>query len=661
MKNKTIKKALAIGMSVLMLASTFTPVSVQAAGGWKQNKTGWWWEEDNGSYPTKSWKNIGGTWYYFDGNGYMVTGWLKLPSGWYYLTESGAMATGWVQVGNIWYYMNESGVMQVDTWIGNNYVDGSGAWIPGKAKTQTGWVKSGNRWWYSHSDGSYTTNDWEVINGSWYYFDGSGWMVTGWLKRPSGWYYLTGSGAMATGWVQVGSTWYYMNESGVMQADTWIGDNYVGGSGAWIPGKVKTQAGWVKSGNRWWYRHADGGYTMNGWEMINGTWYYFDGSGWMVTGWKQVNGSWYYMDASGAMVKNAWAGDYYLGADGAMATNTWIGQYYVDGSGKWVPNKQKEPAKQEPTKQETALQSISLNQTSLQMWVGGSETLEVNCTPSNTTVDKTVTWKSSNEKVATVKDGKVEAVGEGEAVITAEVAGKKASCIVKTEQYYHLTYHGNTDFLPVGGYGFLWIGGPDDLIAPYFEIYSLNEDIATIDENGNLTGISEGTATIVVEGREKKGFITVEVKKHAEFQVAYFEQDTYSMKTGDKLQLEVNIVPDNTLIDKLPLWKSSDPTVAEVDGNGVVRAMGIGETRITCILTEHPLTSFGPEGTIPHYVTCTIKVDEVGNNTELEGIQWLYSYDGNKGEYVNVGDIITPNIKVYPVTYPYDLNDLERV
>ena len=33
MKNKTIKKALAIGMSVLMLASTFTPVSVQAAGG----------------------------------------------------------------------------------------------------------------------------------------------------------------------------------------------------------------------------------------------------------------------------------------------------------------------------------------------------------------------------------------------------------------------------------------------------------------------------------------------------------------------------------------------------------------------------------------------------------------------------------------------------
>ena len=542
MKNKTIKKALAIGMSVLMLASTFTPVSVQAAGGWKQNKTGWWWEEDNGSYPIKSWKNIGGTWYYFDGNGYMVTGWLKLSSGWYYLTESGAMATGWVQAGSTWYYMNESGVMQSDTWIGNNYVDGSGAWIPGKAKTQTGWAKSGNRWWYSHADGSYTTNDWEVINGSWYYFDGSGCMMTGWLKRPSGWYYLTGSGAMATGWVQAGNTWYYMNESGVMQADTWIGDNYVDGSGAWIPGKVKIQAGWVKSGNRWWYRHANGGYTTNGWEMINGTWYYFDGSGWMVTGWKQVNGSWYYMDASGAMVKNAWAGDYYLGADGAMATNTWIGDNYVDGSGKWVPNKQKEPEKQE-----IALQSISLNQTSLEMWAGESETLEVTYNPSNTTVDKKVIWSSSDESVATVENGKVKAVGKGEATITAEVDGKKASCTITAKEYLRVSIYDDGLFLPAGRACYVWVSGPDEMLDDKYELkmYSLNKDVADFNEDGYLEGISDGTATIVAEWGEKIGTATVVVKTIQKLQEVYFEQGVYNMKMGDKRQLEVSTLPKN--------------------------------------------------------------------------------------------------------------------
>ena len=215
MKNKTIKKALALGMSVLMLASTFTPTTAQAAG-WKQNKSGWWWEEDNGSYPTNSWKQIGGTWYYFDGNGYM--------------------AIGWVQVGNTWYYMNESGAMQADTCIGDNYVDGSGAWIPGKTKTQTGWIQSGNRWWYRHADGSYTRNGWETIGGRDYYFDSDGWMLTGWKNLNGQWYYLESSGEKATNkWI--GN--YYVESNGVMATNKWIGNYYVNGSGLWVETKCQ--------------------------------------------------------------------------------------------------------------------------------------------------------------------------------------------------------------------------------------------------------------------------------------------------------------------------------------------------------------------------------------------------------------------------------------
>ena len=197
------------------------------------------------------------------------------------------------------------------------------------------WIRNGNRWWYRHADGSYTTNGWEVINGAWYYFDGAGWMVTGWLKRPSGWYYLTESGAMATGWIQLGSTWYYLNESGMMQADTWIGNNYVDGSGAWIPGKVKAQAGWIQSGSRWWYRHADGSYTRNNWEMINGSWYYFDGAGWMVTGWLKQGSTWYYLKPTAKNSKEKVgekAYNYWVGTAG-------IGGYYIDKYGRMVAGK----------------------------------------------------------------------------------------------------------------------------------------------------------------------------------------------------------------------------------------------------------------------------------------------------------------------------------
>ena len=448
-----------------------------------------------------------------------------------------------------------------------------------------------------------------------------------------------------------------MNESGVMQADTWIGDNYVDGSGAWIPGKVKTQAGWVKSGNRWWYRHADGGYTMNGWEMINGTWYYFDGSGWMVTGWKQVNGSWYYMDASGAMVKNAWAGDYYLGADGAMATNTWIGQYYVDGSGKWVPNKQKEPEKQEIT-----LQSISLNQTSLEMWAGESETLEVTYNPSNTTVDKKVTWNSSDKSVATVENGKVKAVGNGEATITAEVDGKKASCTITSKEYLAVRIYDNGLFLPAGRACYVGVSDQDGMLNDKYELkmYSLNKDVADFNEDGYLKGISDGTATIVAEWGGKIGTATVVVKTIQKLQAAYFEQGVYNMKTGDKLQLEVSKTPENAWISASG-WKSSNPEVAEVDWDGVVRAMSEGETTITCSVQEGSLEAgFSPDNKNPYItVNCTIKVEGVGDNTELDKIEWKYTDSSNKYEFVKVGDIITPNIQVYPVTYPFDLNDVE--
>ena len=324
------------------------PRAVVDVNQWIRDGNRWWYRHADGSYTTNGWEVINGAWYYFDGAGWMVTGWLKRPSGWYYLTGSGAMATGWIQTGGTWYYMNTSGAMVTDTWIGNNYVDGSGAWIPGKVKAQAGWIQSGNRWWYRHADGSYTTNGWEVINGAWYYFDGAGWMVTGWVKLSGTWYYLTGSGAMATGWIQTGGTWYYMNTSGAMVTDTWIGNNYVDGSGAWIPGKVKAQAGWIQSGNRWWYRHADGSYTRNNWEMINGSWYYFDGAGWMVTGWLKLGNNWYYLNpGNGAMVTgwlqlgSTW---YYMNGSGAMATDTWIGNSYVDANGVWDQSKTKAQA-----------------------------------------------------------------------------------------------------------------------------------------------------------------------------------------------------------------------------------------------------------------------------------------------------------------------------
>lgn len=348
-----------------------------------------WYKDSNGDYYyygpngtlVTGWINYNGTWYYANSSGIMQTGWLDLNGTWYYLNNSGAMVTGAQTIGGKAYYFTSNGAMVTSTWAEGKYYGPDGVWIPYYKNEH--WRKNNTGWWYQRTDGSYPVNQWELIDGAWYYFNNAGYMVTGWLNLNGTWYYLDkngvmlvgshkingtwyyfdGSGKMVTGWVNMNGTWYYyapgnggmygqgwhwingkcyyMYASGAMAANTWIGNDYVDGSGAWVPGYAR--ASWIKSGNRWWYRHSDGSYTRSGWELINGTWYHFDGSGWMQTGWLNLNGTWYYLAPSGAMYGQGWhwinGKCYYMYASGAMAANTRIGGYYVDGSGAWIPGK----------------------------------------------------------------------------------------------------------------------------------------------------------------------------------------------------------------------------------------------------------------------------------------------------------------------------------
>ncbi|TXF35906.1 hypothetical protein E4J93_05910 [Collinsella sp. BA40] len=83
------------------------------------------------------------------------------------------------------------------------------------------------------------------------------------------------------------------------------------------------------------------------------------------------------------------------------------------------------------------LQGIALNKTALALEKGASEVLTVTLNPADTTDSKDVTWKSSNDAVATVDaDGRVTAVGRGETVVTATsvAGGHTASCTVTVSE-----------------------------------------------------------------------------------------------------------------------------------------------------------------------------------------------------------------------------------
>ena len=219
MRNKRVKLFAA---ALLFMGSIVVGNKEVQAAQWEYNSSGWWYQEDDGSYPVNTWKSISGKWYYFDGNGYMLTGWQKINGVWYYLYSDGAMASNrWV--GD--YYLTENGAMATNTWIDGYYVGSDGQW------KRNQWINTEYGWWYRHGDGSYTTNNWEFIDGYWYYFDGNGYMKTGWQEIWGKWYYLYSDGAMASNrWIGD----YYLTESGAMATNTWIDGYYVGPDGKWV-------------------------------------------------------------------------------------------------------------------------------------------------------------------------------------------------------------------------------------------------------------------------------------------------------------------------------------------------------------------------------------------------------------------------------------------
>ena len=86
-------------------------------------------------------------------------------------------------------------------------------------------------------------------------------------------------------------------------------------------------------------------------------------------------------------------------------------------------------------KPEVKVTGVSLNKTTLSLEVGQTATLVATVTPADAT-DKTVTWSSTNEAVATVIDGQVKAIAAGEAtiVVTTTDGALTAQCAVTVKE-----------------------------------------------------------------------------------------------------------------------------------------------------------------------------------------------------------------------------------
>jgi glucan-binding YG repeat protein len=370
---------------------------LNADGTMKANE--WMIDADGSIYYFRSWggayKNcnavINGRSYTFGADSKMQGSQWVVKGGNWYLAKDGKIATGWQEWQGSKYYLNSDGTMRSNEWRlddtgkirylcswggayknrsakinGRSYTFNSnadvtntqwiamdGTWKLAKdGRIATGWQTWENNLYYLNSDGSMKANEAFTDGGKLYFFRSWGGAYKNcWYTSNGKKYYLhDNSAAYQNEWLKADGKWYYFQSDSTMAANTWIDNYYVDASGVWIPNKEKPTDKWITSGNRKWYRHADGSYTKNDWEVINGKYYRFDNEGWMVTGWKKINDIWYYMDkTTGERYGKGWhwidGNCYYMNANGEMAADTWIDGYYVDASGKWI----KDPKNEEHT------------------------------------------------------------------------------------------------------------------------------------------------------------------------------------------------------------------------------------------------------------------------------------------------------------------------
>lgn len=224
--------------------------------------------------------------------------------------------------------------------------------------------------------------------------------------------------------------------------------------------------------------------------------------------------------------------------------------------------------------------------------VGDTVNLTVGYNPEDTTDDKGVTWTSSNEDVATVEDGVVTAVAGGTATITAtSVANENiaVTCDIKVLKHTESIALDAEDM-------FLLKGEASDPVAVTFnpadtddskdvDWTTSNAAVATVDENGVVTGVAEGKATIsatVAAGEETTSASFDVTVKEIHVENAELAETTPSeLYIGQAYDIQVVTRPENVTDDVTCTYTSSDETVATVDENGTVKALAAGTTDIT--------------------------------------------------------------------------------
>ena len=303
---------------------------------------------------------------------------------------------------------------------------------------------------------------------------------------------------------------------------------------------------------------------------------------------------------------------------------------------------------------------VGLNKTSTTLIEGETETLVATVMPENAT-DKSVVWESGNESAATVsQEGLVTAVGEGKATITVKTndGGFSASCEVTVNKKVIAVTGavlGKTELTLVEGEEekLAVAVTPENATDKSVVWESDNESAATVSQEGLVTAVGEGKATITVKTNDGGFSASCEVtvkKKVIAVTGVKLSAASMTLREGDKGTLTATVEPANATNKNVEWWTTDLDIVcvtsAPGGSTGYVEARKAGKATVTvktedgefsasCEITvekkEVPVTGIALEQSsllLPVGNTYTLRAHVQPSNATDQNIQWRSSNGG---------------------------------
>ncbi|MBI5193684.1 MAG: Ig-like domain-containing protein [Nitrospirae bacterium] len=265
--------------------------------------------------------------------------------------------------------------------------------------------------------------------------------------------------------------------------------------------------------------------------------------------------------------------------------------------------------------------------------------------------NESISWSSANTAIAVIdKNGLVTGVSEGSTQLSAaeSASGIKTSITIKvTYDIAYLRVIPDTQEIKIGKTVQFTVSAYDSsgnilpLLSDRFSWASSTPSAASVDKNGIVTGLSEGSTQIAAT--ESVSGKSISVIMNVKYDIAYLRitPDVQDIQTGRTAQLSASAYDSSG--NKLPLssdrfsWTSSDPLVLTVDKNGRVTGTDGGSATISVRESSSLVTD---------NITITVKYDFCGK--DLSRDEFMDFFNGNLvivGAYRDKGSTSSDIIK----------------